>query len=240
MKVLRKIRERMLNQNQTKKYLFYAIGEIFLVVVGILIALQINNWNEQRILVKTERDILKVMQRNLKSDLIDMATNVEFYTIRLKANEAVLESFKNPQSIPDTLKYSYANLGTNPYFLESTSAYENLKSVGFEIIKNDSLREAIIDLYEIKYEWIDNLEKDHSTFYSTKLEPLLLANFKSIIPFVEVEAINPEELATNNNFIETLKYNKAWIGFMLDRYEEISQASKNLMNDIDADLKRNQ
>ena len=56
-KFFRHIRQSMINQNRTKKYLLYAIGEIILVVIGILIALQINNWNEQRKILKSEKEI---------------------------------------------------------------------------------------------------------------------------------------------------------------------------------------
>lgn len=47
-KFFRKIRKNMIKENRTSKYLVYAIGEIVLVVIGILIALQVNNWNEER------------------------------------------------------------------------------------------------------------------------------------------------------------------------------------------------
>ena len=54
-KFFRKIRQRLLTENRLGKYLLYAIGEILLVVIGILIALSINNWNEER---KNEEKIL--------------------------------------------------------------------------------------------------------------------------------------------------------------------------------------
>ena len=47
-KFFRRIRQRLLSENKFSKYLLYAIGEIVLVVIGILIALQINNWNEDK------------------------------------------------------------------------------------------------------------------------------------------------------------------------------------------------
>ena len=55
----RKVRYNFINNKNTGKYLKYAIGEIILVVIGILIALQINNWNEHRIMKQQEQDILK-------------------------------------------------------------------------------------------------------------------------------------------------------------------------------------
>ncbi|WP_079512942.1 DUF6090 family protein [Maribacter arcticus] len=65
-KFFRKIRQNMLNEGKTGKYFKYAIGEIMLVVIGILIALSINTWNENRKIRQSEQEILQ----NLKSDLL--------------------------------------------------------------------------------------------------------------------------------------------------------------------------
>ena len=127
-------------ENKTGKYFKYAIGEIILVVIGILIALQINNWNEDKKITSTELDILKVMKRNLNSDLRDMDGNIKFYMVRQNAAQVVLKSLDDSLYKNDSLSFCYANLGLSPFFIETTSAYENLKSIGFEIIKNDSLK----------------------------------------------------------------------------------------------------
>ena len=75
-KFFRHIRKDLMEQNppagragKTSRYFKYAIGEIILVVIGILIALQINNWNEKRKESKQEIAILKSLQSNLKSDI---------------------------------------------------------------------------------------------------------------------------------------------------------------------------
>ena len=69
-KFFRHIRQKLLTENKVSKYLLYAIGEIILVVIGILIALQINNWNEYQKQLKTEKEILKEVKVGLESDLI--------------------------------------------------------------------------------------------------------------------------------------------------------------------------
>ena len=66
-KFFRHIRKRLLSEGKTGKYLTYAIGEIVLVVIGILIALQINNWNETRQIKKVEKEILNVLLEDLNS-----------------------------------------------------------------------------------------------------------------------------------------------------------------------------
>ena len=68
-KFFRKIRYDLMEKNKTGKYLKYAIGEIILVVIGILIALQINNWNEKSKLKNEEIKLLKEMRSALISDL---------------------------------------------------------------------------------------------------------------------------------------------------------------------------
>jgi sensor domain CHASE-containing protein len=68
-KFFRKIRQKMLTENKFSKYLLYAVGEIILVVIGILIALQINNWNEKEKLKAEEVKFLKNFKQSLISDI---------------------------------------------------------------------------------------------------------------------------------------------------------------------------
>ncbi|MAM29154.1 MAG: hypothetical protein CMC13_09030 [Flavobacteriaceae bacterium] len=240
-KFFRHIRKRLIRENRFSKYLLYAIGEIVLVVIGILIALQINNWNEEKALSETELNILNVMLKNIQSDLGDMEFNVTFYNIRLKANQTVLQALKDPDNVPDTLAYTYANLGSNPYFIESTSAFDNLKSIGFEIIQNESLREEIMQLYGIKYQWMGELEDDHAKFYANKLEPLLLENFETAVPFESAApVVELQELAKNHIFKEALRYNSAWTFYILGRYQEATEAAESLKKNIQAEIDKRQ
>lgn len=68
-KLFRNIRQNLLNEGKTAKYLKYAIGEIVLVVIGILIALSINNWNEVQHQKDKERKILVEIMRDLESNV---------------------------------------------------------------------------------------------------------------------------------------------------------------------------
>lgn len=68
-KLFRRIRQKLLSENKTGKYFKYAIGEIFLVVIGILIALQINNWNQDRIQSQELNDLMKSISSAVKSDV---------------------------------------------------------------------------------------------------------------------------------------------------------------------------
>jgi sensor domain CHASE-containing protein len=71
-KIFRKIRQQLLTENKFSKYLIYAIGEIILVVIGIMIALSINNWNEGRKKKETLNNIYTTIKQDLETDLLNI------------------------------------------------------------------------------------------------------------------------------------------------------------------------
>jgi hypothetical protein len=236
-KFFRKIRQRLLNEYKFGKYLIYAIGEIILVVIGILIALSINNWNNDQILRSTEVALLKEMKKNLEADLFDIRLNINFNKTMLNANEIVLESLKNSESYNDTLNFYYGNLRGGTYFNKNTSAYDNLKSMGFHIIKNNSLRIMITELYSNRYNYIALLETNfQDNFVSLKLRPLIISNIITDTTWISAKPINQSELAMNHEFKETIKANIEWLRFMIDLYADIEEEIVTLINQIDSEI----
>ncbi len=97
----RKIRYNLMEQNKTGKYLKYAIGEIVLVMVGILLALQVNNWNENRRMNQKVVEILKEIQLDLKKDITKADDVINYYNRKkegikkLLNNQLTFDDFKN-------------------------------------------------------------------------------------------------------------------------------------------------
>lgn len=85
-KIFRKIRQQLLTENKSSKYLIYAIGEIILVVIGILIALSINNWNESRKKKETLYNIYTIIKQDLETDLL----NIDKIFTSMNPNEKML------------------------------------------------------------------------------------------------------------------------------------------------------
>lgn len=95
-KFFRKIRQKILNENKFSKYLIYAFGEIILVVIGILIALQINNWNENIKSEKQLKNIYNEVELNLKSDLSNIDTVIELYEqLDLRLETMITKKYSN-------------------------------------------------------------------------------------------------------------------------------------------------
>ena len=161
----RRIRLRLISDSRISKYLVYAIGEIILVVVGILIALQINNWNEQRKLDNFELHILHAFNAGLEKDLEDIDENIDFHQRAWNAGDSLLTILQtNAPYKSEIVSTWFADLMLATIFVHSTSAFETLKSNGINIIKNESLRNSIIEVFDSRYK----------TFF-TKVEAQLFA-----------------------------------------------------------------
>ena len=150
-KFFRRIRQKLLAENKFSKYLIYAFGEIVLVVIGILIALQINNWNENR--ADTKRFISEL--KELKSELLTFDEQLEIRVKSLEAIEAYglyLQDFANDKLTEiDTIRLRKALYYTG-YLLvieKSNSAYLNLVNSG-----------------DLKFIRSKDLKKDLSIFYN--------------------------------------------------------------------------
>lgn len=142
----------MINQNRTKKYLLYAIGEIILVVIGILIALQINNWNENRKSAKQENLYLKRLLSENKEDINTFTSNIadlnkgietiEDLSKALNANET------SQQELIDAANDFFGYGSIYPIFTSSTSTFDDLSSTGnLKDIKNSELRDQLVKHY---------------------------------------------------------------------------------------------
>jgi hypothetical protein len=94
-KFFRKIRQKMLAENKFRKYLIYAIGEIALVVIGILIAVQINNWNESRKDVQREIKMLTDLQNDIEYNIENINEGITNYIeIGLVHSQKILLAFE--------------------------------------------------------------------------------------------------------------------------------------------------
>lgn len=158
-KFFRKIRQNLLSEGKTGKYFKYAIGEIVLVVIGILIALQINQWNENR----KENNALKTLTENLNNEFQKNLEELEIDLSRVKKSitaSNTLLSYSGSKNIEvdniiiDSLIY-YAV--SNPTWNPSSYVLNDIKNSGkLSTLKNENLKLLLYDwdrLYEDILEW---------------------------------------------------------------------------------------
>ena len=156
-KFFRHIRKSLIEQNKMGKYFKYAIGEIILVVIGILIALQINNWNEARKTKLVELKILKELKEDLIETRADLLTDMEKAKLNLADIDVLYQSVTNNNW--DYVKFSTNFIYEVPKLFPKLSAYKSLQTYSINIISNDSLRKLVTDFYELHLKRVNYSEQ---------------------------------------------------------------------------------
>ena len=145
LKFFRRVRKKLIDEGNLKRYLIYAIGEILLVVIGILIALQINNMNEERKKLAKSHDVLFEIKENLQFNNSRFMAEIEEEKNVIKSIDIVLESINKYKVYNDSLDFHFINTTYWPTASRKSSGYETLKSHGVELIRSTTLRQSIID-----------------------------------------------------------------------------------------------
>jgi len=136
---------------KTGKYLKYAVGEIVLVVIGILIALSINTWNEQRKDAIKEKYIISEMIKEFRKDSIQLQNNIRLTSGKVKNGKIIKDYLKGSDRGLDTIFVNLFFNGKNLIFKSFSPTYDEIVSSGqLSIIKNDSLKSLIKNLKELE------------------------------------------------------------------------------------------
>lgn len=177
-KFFRKIRYDLMNQNKTTKYFKYALGEIVLVVIGILIALQINNWNTTRIESKASANLMARLLVESKKNKEALSENIKRIESLMTDSERLLQFMgdnftdKNEKTI-DTLIYSVLESPVLKY--KSSTLDEALSSGAISLIASDSLRDFLYQILSI-YADLQRREKNEDIDGSDNFVPYLYDN----------------------------------------------------------------
>jgi Family of unknown function (DUF6090) len=149
-KFFRKIRFDLMEKNKTGKYLKYAIGEIILVVIGILIAIQLNNINENRKERDRELTFLLRLKDDINSDISDLSQQDSIAESRESSSNKALEVFYKSKTVEDILTAdSLFRSNWNNIIVNRKTYDEMLNTSGIYILKNKKLRNQLTDYYTL-------------------------------------------------------------------------------------------
>ena len=155
----RKIRQRLLTENTLGKYALYAVGEILLVVIGILIALQIDNYSERQKRIQKEVEVLHLFREALQTDLKKFQYVEARYARSRASIVRILDHLENDRPYHDCLDADFF-YSTTVY--EQTSftngPFETLKSAGIELVTNTALQKKILEVYDDWDPWLETTE----------------------------------------------------------------------------------
>ena len=175
----RKIRKKLLTENKFSKYLLYAIGEIILVVIGILIALSINNKNEQNKNKLIEIKILSELRNDLKFNYREVS-GIRNSTIDAQNKTDSLIEILNKKSFDVNIHTKLLQgMNSTQYgiFNNSNTTYKFIESNGFKILSNDSIRLSISEMYTKRLNNITYRETLFKKFVEENIWPYVITNF---------------------------------------------------------------
>ncbi len=154
----RKTRKKLSDNNQAIKYTRYAIGEIVLVVIGILIALQINNWNETKKAKTKELHYLTNIKNDLQLNIKEIQDYIEIRTARIVSSNIIIEHFEGEPLVNLSEFNSHIiNIYTWRKFYQINNTFQELTNSGnLALISNDSIKNTLLNLEtlykKLKYE----------------------------------------------------------------------------------------
>ncbi|MDF2156733.1 DUF6090 family protein [Algoriphagus sp. CAU 1675] len=231
----------LIHKNQISKYLTYAIGEIILVVVGILIALQINTWNEERKLKTYELKMLSELKNTLEKDKRYFSNQIPRLQNKQKAANRLLEFRENKEENLDTLNQYFAALRYEVLFQYNSGTYGSIKSGGIDKISNDSIRSQMADLYEFiiprtekifeKINSEESLENDLVENITSRMVLTLGNNEQSI-----QNKISDPKVIYQDEFLHLIQIQKNSTYVFKSRIENLIPSLDNLIGLIEREL----
>ena len=237
-KFFRKIRQNLLSEGKLSKYLIYAIGEILLVMIGILLAFQVNSWNDQKKRDLLEINILEELKQNLMVDISDFDRNVIWHKRALRSSQIISGVIENNLPYYDSLGNHFSNILIVPMFLPTATAYESLKLTGTKLITNNSLRFDVIELYERNYVFLKDVINTERLKMYNDLDGFYRRKFSSIDFYGNSHPVNFEELMKNQEYSNYIHYQETISDFILNRYDGTKESSEKLIIKINEELER--
>ncbi len=178
----KRIRKDLLNTGKVSRYLAYAVGEIFLVVIGILIALQVNDWNEASKREKMEIAFLQGLMADLTQDSLNFSTKLKWYEELVEKHRSYLvRAYETQKSYEEYLDVvGLISWDSENFIVQNVTYIELLNSGNLNIFQNKELKNQIISHYreydkaskhitefnDFSANFLSRLPFGHSTFYS--------------------------------------------------------------------------
>ena len=250
-KIFRKIRQKLLNENKFSRYLIYAIGEIVLVVIGILIALQLNNYNDKLNQTEIEQKAIHNLKLDFEYNRSELNKSIE-ELITIRKNSFIILNYTGSKYQPTfDIDSILETVGSVPkYYPQNGFLLDLINSGKLGIIKNDILRNKLSS-------WLPTLEtlKDREKSVSDFSDDFIRYVIKNGSWLNSDEKTNEKDIAVlkfpksgfeinNNDLLKNVEFENiienqiVYKSLLLDRHKKCLELNNEIMNLLETEIKK--
>jgi len=237
MRFFNKIRKALIISDNFKKYLLYALGEIVLVLLGILIALQINSWNENRKKETLELKLLSEVLISIKADEESLEEIIYFYQKKQELVKKIKITLEKDTINEDSIALDLGSVSLLYPFRTDYSVFESIKSAGLTNIQNDSIRILLPTYY---FQTNDAKEVFHqfdvAKHFRDNIYPKYFKSFDYGLIGARPKDINI--IKSNNEIKVALDYILNDARFYVFLYSDLISINRKLQKKIKSELKK--
>jgi hypothetical protein len=230
-KFFRKIRQKLISENKFSKYLIYAIGEIILVVIGILIALQINNSNEKSKVRDKEQKALVVLSNTLQSNVDFLDQEIRNLNKYNQSADTIMAAITTKQKENAKFYKHFHNAYHAPFLSLDKSGYKNLETSGFDIIHSEVLRLSIFKLFDQSYTQMENILEDSESHF-VDFHVYMRTHFLSLGD-LQKKPFEYNAIITDNYYYSTIQYlqhTRGWYLNLMKNSRDMTMKTLDLIN----------
>ena len=227
-------------ENKTGKYFKYAIGEIVLVVIGILIALSINNWNNDKKDKQAELKYLNQIRKSLQENNLILKERIVNDERTLKFGDQLYSHFKTKKELNDSIKRVLVVLLNDQMISFNIAAFENLKNDGLSFISNDDLKFEIINIYDKELKYIQNIfANQFENYLSGVINPFFSDNFEFFFneKYMSAEPNNYQDLLSNNKTTNIISMVNTMRSYAISNYSNTQKKINEIIIKLDKEIK---
>lgn len=227
--------------------MLYAVGEVLILIIGIFFALQADNWNEKRQNRIIEISILKAIKTELAQDLV--AIKIEDLPILkevIVSSDIIVNYLKQDLPYNDSLAYHFLASNYTTHLIYNNGAISTLRSVGVNIITNEQLRNEIINLFDVKFAFMDYMGNEHDNYCTHGKNFILNSRFDQVNyyddPTTDKEydgkmiPLDFERLKKDSEYLFHIKSYKNLTSYYLQSYLDTESAISQVISNIEEEI----
>ena len=214
--------------------------DVFKTFLAVFLAFWVNEWKNDRQLQFSERTALQEIKKELSLDLRDIRENIQGHREGVRAVRYFFNLLQGKPEAEDSLFLRYNFLHREFISIQHSAAYESVKAQGLHLIRDDSLRNELVNLFDFTFESIEKIEEDYDAHDFVKLyyHPMtnVLAPFMAVEPSGALKFRRPiSEMPEKDKQLMLLWLQRLHVdrNFMISAYKEAEQHVLKLQAHID-------